>query len=100
MFETGIEKTIIITAIVLWFAHGWYLNERLKHVHEKLDRVLEAFDGLRDYLYEIDPQFDDERENRQAFESGDSMFAGMNDMELIRRKEREGKRTLNTPLVR
>jgi len=99
MFETGIEKTIIITAIVLWFAHGWYLNERLKHVHEKLDRVLEAFDGLRDYLYEIDPQFDDERENRQAFESGDSTFAGMNDMELIRRKEREGKRTLNTPLV-
>lgn len=100
MFESGIEKTIIITAIVLWFAHGWYVNERLKHVHEKLDRVLEAFNGLRDYLYEIDPQFDDERESRQAFESGDSIFAGMNDMELIRRKEKEGKRTLNTPLVR
>lgn len=100
MFESGIEKTIIITAIVLWFAHGWYLNERLKHVHEKLDRVLESFDGLRDYLYEIDPQFDDERESRQAFENGDSMFSGMNDMELIRRKEQEGKRTLNTPLVR
>lgn len=100
MFEYGIEKTIIITAIVLWFAHGWYVNERLKHVHEKLDRVLEAFNGLRDYLYEIDPQFDDERESRQVFESGDSMFAGMNDMELIRRKEQEDKRTLNTPLVR
>ncbi len=100
MFETSIEKAIIIAAIVLWLAHGWYLNERLKHVHEKLDRVLEAFEGLRDYLYEIDPQFDDERESRQAFENGDSMFAGMNDMELIRRKEQEGKRTLNTPLVR
>ncbi|MBQ0934310.1 hypothetical protein [Ideonella paludis] len=100
MFETSIEKAIIIAAIVLWFAHGWYLNERLKHVHEKLDRVLGAFEGLRDYLYEIDPQFDDERESRQAFENGDSMFAGMNNMELIRRKEQEGKRTLNTPLVR
>lgn len=100
MFETGLEKTIIITAIVLWFAHGWYLNERLKHVHEKLDRNLEAFDGLRDYLYEIDPQFDDERESHAAFENGDSMLAGMNDMELIRRKEQEGKRTLNTPFIR
>lgn len=98
MFESSTERTIIISAIVLWFAHGWYLNERLKLVHNKLDRVLETFDGLRDYLYEIDPQFDDERESHQALENGDSMFAGMNDMELIRRKENEGKRTLNTQL--
>jgi len=50
MFETGIEKTVIITAIALWFAHAWYLNERLKHMHEKLDTILETFNGLRDYL--------------------------------------------------
>lgn len=99
MFETGIEKTIVITAIALWFAHGWYLNEQLKHVHEKLDRVLGAFDGLRDYLYEIDPQFDDERESHMAFENDESMFAGMNDMELIRSKRQDGKRTLNTPFA-
>ncbi|HMM54308.1 MAG TPA: hypothetical protein PKC23_04730 [Candidatus Desulfobacillus sp.] len=99
MFETGIEKTIITTAIVLWFALGWYLNERLKHVHEKLDRVLEAFDGLRDYLYEIDPQFDDERKVYQALEEGD-IFAGMEHLELTERKEQEGKRTLHTPFVR
>jgi len=100
MFESGIEKTIIFAAIALWFAHGWYLNERLKHVHDKLDRALETFDGLRDYLYEIDPQFDDERESRRAFENNESMLAGMSDMELIRRKQQEGKRTLNTPFVR
>ena len=100
MFENGMEKTIILTAIVLWIAHGWYLNERLKDVHEKLDRTLETLDGLRDYLYETDPQFDDERESRRAFENDESMFAGMNDMELIRKKEKEGKRTLNTPFVR
>ena len=99
MFESSIEKTIVLTAIALWFAHGWYLNERLKRVHEKLDRVLEAFDGLRNYLYEIDPQFDDERESQRAFENNESMFSGMNDLELIRRKEEEGKRTLNTPFV-
>lgn len=99
MFETGIEKTIVITAVILWFAHGWYLNERLKHVHQKLDRVLEAFDGLRDYLYELDPQFEDERQSRTAFENEESMFAGMNDMELIRKKEQDGRRTLNTPFI-
>jgi hypothetical protein len=50
MFGSGIEITIVLAAIALWFAHGWYLNVRLKLVHEKLDRVLETFDGLRDYL--------------------------------------------------
>jgi len=100
MFENSIEKTIVFTAIALWFAHGWYLNERLKRVHEKLDRIMEAFDGLHDYLYEIDPQFDDERESNRAFENNESIFAGMNDMELISRKEEEGKRSLNTPFVR
>jgi len=99
MFESGIEKTIVLTAIALWFAHGWYLNEQLKRVHEKLDRVLETFDGLRKYLYENDPQFNDERESCRAFENNESMFSGMNDMELIRAKEKEGKRTLNTPFV-
>jgi hypothetical protein len=60
MFGSGIEKTIVLTAIALWFAQGWYLNEKLNPRHEKLDCLLDAFDGLRDYLYEIDPQFGDE----------------------------------------
>lgn len=99
MFETSLEKTIIATAIILWFAYSWYLNEKLKLVHKKLDRVLEAFDGLRDYLYEIDPQFDDERESNLAFQNDEFMFAGMNDMELITRKKQNGKRTLNTSFI-
>ncbi len=98
MSDTGLEKTIIVTAIALWFAHGWYLNEKLKSVHKKLDRVLEAFDGLRNYLYEIDPQFNDERQSNLAIENYES-FAAMDDMELITRKEQNGKRTLNTPFI-
>lgn len=100
MFDTSLEKSIVVTAIALWLAHGWYLNERLKHVHKKLDRVLDAFDGLRDCLYEIGPQFDDERQSSIAFENDESMFAGMNDLELIRKKEQSGKRTINTPFIR
>ena len=105
MFESGIERTVIFTGIALWFAHGWYLNERLKSVHVKLDIVLDQFNGLREYLYEIDPQFDDERQSRDRFEEhisdpgSNDLFAGMNDMELIREKEKTGKRTLNTPFV-
>ena len=105
MFDTEVERTIVMAAVALWFAHGWYLNTRLKHVHEKLDRVLETFDGLREYLYEIDPQFDEERQLLKGLHEslegkGTSMFAGMNHMELTRQKEKEGRRTLNTPLVR
>ena len=100
MFESGLEKTIIGTAIALWFAHGWYLNERLRRVHEKLDLILDNFNGLRDYLYEIDPQFEDERQSRGAFENEESIFAGMDDMKLRKQKEKDGKRTLNTPFVR
>lgn len=99
MLESGIGATIIGTAIALWFAHGWYLNERLKLVHRKLDLTLDALEGLRAYLYEIDPQFDDERESSRAFENGESMFSGMDDMEIIRKKEREGRRTLNTSFL-
>lgn len=100
MFETTVEKTIVITAVVLWFAHGWYLNTKLLLVHEKLDQVLEQFNGLRNYLYEIDPQFDDERETRKLLDDSDDDLAGgfaaMDDCFLIREKEQQGKRTLNT----
>lgn len=61
------EKTI-----ALRFAHG-YLTERLKHVHGESDRTLEAVDEPRDYLYEIGPQFDDERESHNAFGNNESI---------------------------
>lgn len=100
MFDSGVEKTIVIAAVVLWFAHGWYLNNRLLRVHEKLGQVLEQFNGLRNYLYEIDPQFDDERETGKLLDdSKDDLaggFAAMDDCFLIRQKEQQGKRTLNT----
>ena len=85
-------------AIALWFATGWYLNERLKLVHAKLDRVMEAFDGLREYLYEIDPQFDEERRLLDGLHSDrpGTMFDGMEHMELTKAKEESGRRTLHS----
>ena len=87
--------------MVLWFAHSWYLNTKLRAVHEKIDRVLECLDGLRDYLYEIDPQCNDERLSNKALLDDDMQpFAAMDDIELLDKKKSEGKRTLNTPFYR
>lgn len=42
-----IKSTIVGVAVALWFAQGWYLNEQLKSVHEKLNRTLEALNAMR-----------------------------------------------------
>ncbi|HVI99687.1 MAG TPA: hypothetical protein VM657_11555 [Sphingomonas sp.] len=90
-------------AVGLWFATGWYLNERLKRVHEKLDLVLDNFNGLREYLYEIDPQFDEERdlmtELWASVENDNMSFAGMHHMDLTKEKEKQGFRTLHTTFL-
>ncbi|MFZ6659138.1 hypothetical protein [Undibacterium sp. TJN19] len=99
MFESGLEKTIWTAAIFLFFAQGWYLNTRLRIVHEKFDLTLEALDGLREYLYEIDPQFDDERSSNDALNNPGDLFSGANDMALLDKKKKIGKRTLNTSFV-
>jgi hypothetical protein len=100
MFESSVNETIIATSIGLWFAHSWYLNTRLREVHRKLDRTLQCFDGLRTYLYEIDPQFDDERRSNQAVFQEEGVCSAMDDMALLNRKKAEGRRTLNTPFHR
>jgi hypothetical protein len=91
----SIQATIMFAAVVLWFAQGYYLNDRLRAVHKKLDGVLEEFNGLREYLYEIDPQFDDERASAEAVNEG-AFLSGMDDIQLLDRKRVAGRRTLNT----
>jgi len=92
-----IDWLAVVIAIFSLYAYG-SISRKLNDIDRKLDRTLESFDGLRHYLYEIDPQFDDERESQRAFDAGDSMFSGMDDLQLVRAKEASGKRTLNTPL--
>jgi hypothetical protein len=85
-----------LVAVGLWFAMGTYLNMQLSAVHKKIDRLLDGLHGLKQYLYEIDPQFDDERATDREFAEGRDMFAGIWDMELIRSKEKAGFRTLGS----
>jgi hypothetical protein len=98
MSDSATSLTVIVTAVALWFAHGTYLNIKLKEVHDKLDKVLDSFNGLRNYLYEIDPQFDDERASDAAVGRGDCL-SGMDAMELLNHKKESGKRHLGTPFV-
>jgi hypothetical protein len=46
MFYTSTEQTIVLTAVALWFAHGWYLNTRLNALHKKLDALMEGMDKV------------------------------------------------------
>lgn len=101
MVDFSLEQLIIASVITLWLGNGWYLNQKLKALHTKLDHLSDSFDGLREYLYEIDPQFEDERvalnDLLQGVENDQLTLAGAEHMELVRRKEQEGKRTLTTP---
>ena len=97
-------EALFIALIVLWFANGWYINDRLEKIHKRFDRIEGALDGLREYLYEIDPQFDDERKAAQRFhdhmnDDKNDIFSGMDHCKLIQKKKSENKRTLNTPFV-
>jgi hypothetical protein len=93
------EKTIGIAVLVLFFAYTWYLEAALKKVHHKLDLVLEAFDGLREYLYEIDPQFSDERDAHAELNKPNNLMSGIDDIELLKRKKETGRRTLTTSFI-
>ena len=94
--------TAVVIAFVLWFAITTYMNMQLAKVHAKLDRMHDQFYGLREYLYEIDPQFDDERELlREGYSEDffDAGFANMDHADLIKRKKEEGYRTLHALFV-
>lgn len=90
----------ILTAVVLFFALGWYMNLQLAKLHARFDHVQELFDGLREYLYEIDPQFDEERQALDSFLSGSGgTWAGAIHNDLMKEKETSGRRTLNTSFL-
>jgi hypothetical protein len=75
-----------------------FLREKLAKADHKLDVVLDRFEGLRLYLYEIDPQFDDERASDARVWAEDAHPLDMaEDAALLTRKKNEGRRMLNSP---
>lgn len=75
-----------------------FLREKLAKVDHKLDVVLDRFEGLRLYLYEIDPQFEDERASNERVWAEDAHPLDMaEDAALMTRKKEEGRRMLTSP---
>ena len=97
MSETGIIYLLVVAA---WFTLAWQINRRLQILELQLDdrisAIHEQFTGLRDYLYEIDPQFDEERALVAEFATGDDAWAGKILHDLKNEKKSAGKRTLET----
>lgn len=89
----------VLTLFIFLIYIAWHINVKFSDLNGRIDLLLENFNGMREYLYEIDPQFDDERELAKAFQDEESMFAGMDDLELQLRKREEGKRTLNSTFL-
>lgn len=91
-------KIILGVMIFIWI----YDHMRLKELEKKNTQTLEELQSLKNYLYEIDPQFDDERrlqrELDESVANGTSSLAGAALAELVETKESEGRRTLSTPL--
>jgi hypothetical protein len=93
----GDVSWLVLVAILPVVFYTASTRDRVKRLEAKLDEVLGTLEGLRLYLYEIDPQFDDERQSNDDLDDERNLFAPMNDMELLDRKEADGRRTLNTP---
>lgn len=100
MLKLGVDGWLVIVLLLIWIPHAWYLSLRLKQANRKLDSLQQSFEGLREYLYEIDPQFDDERRSQHDFEYNQALFSGMKETELQRKKRVAGKRTLVTPFAK
>jgi hypothetical protein len=101
ILESETLRSILFVGFLCYI--GYIIGSTLDKIIKKLDLILENFHGLREYLYEIDPQFDDERESRNNFledmakpEEERGMFSGYDDCMLSSKKEEEGKRTLDT----
>jgi hypothetical protein len=77
---------------VLFLATVMYLVNRLDGMNERLMDVQVSLDGLRQYLYQIDPQFDDER----AWDTEGDLTDFIGLTKVQKEKSEKGLRTLRT----
>lgn len=71
------------------------IRQHQKAANATLERIEQELDGLREYLYELDSQFNDEREVAERFQNGD-IYAASDEINLLNAKKAAGKRTLDS----
>ena len=97
MVNDGSASWLAFIALLPVIFYVASMREKISSMEKKLDLTLETLDGLRRYLYEIDPQFDDERASESEMNDAmSSPMAAYDDLKLIESKEAAGKRTLTT----
>ena len=106
----GINEIASILVIVFFLLLvGMFILNTIKiHINEKFKVIDEQLDELRKYLYEIDPQFDQERnvifqykKTREANDDvGDIILKKQELEEYLKTKRTKGFRTLNTKFSR
>lgn len=89
----------VYIGLAVLFAYMAALDAKLNRISADLKKqqqfIHEKFYNLQQYLYEIDPQFEDERQSNRDMEEEKSM-AEFHGSKLIEEKESQGQRTLNT----
>ena len=93
--------TFVIGLLLLWIALGFQINSKFEKLEARLDerdsKDFERFEGLRRYLYELDPQFEEELAfERELWSSDSDPFSGSILHKIQEEKKERGDRTLDT----
>jgi hypothetical protein len=94
--------TFIETYLLEWFGKRNKKGklERYEDPNQaRLERIDNAIHNLYGYVQELDPELAEERTLEKDFYSDAHMFAGMNLMEHVRERRKQGKRTLNDGFI-
>lgn len=98
IFPAWIAYALVDSMLMEWFgrrSEDGRAELYVDPVQARLDRIEAAIDRLHDYVQELDPELEEERQLEREFMSGTGgMFAGMNHFEYVRDREKAGKRTI------
>ena len=100
MLSQSAVSSLLLGGMVFLVFYTLSLSRQLREADRKIDLLLANFNGLREYLYEIDPQFNDERESNNDMDDESNTMVAFDDMKLLEAKEAAGHRTLNSPFAR
>lgn len=98
IFPAWIAYAVVDAMLMEWFgrrAEDGRAEQYVNPVQARLDQIEAALNRLHEYVQEIDPQLEEERQLEREFMTGTGgMFAGMNHFEYVRDREKAGKRTI------
>ncbi len=100
IFPMWIAYAIIDAVLMEWFGkrtEDGRAEQYVDPIQSRLDHIEAAINRLHEYVQELDPELEQERQLEREFMSeAGGMFAGMNHFEYVRDREKAGKRTVRS----